>query len=300
MASIPGGQFTFSAAHQPVNLVVAASGASLPPPIPGDFNLEVITSPIGTSYPLPPGYQGVALLSQGGHELDMLRGSYSVAVTGSGADTVQGGTGNDTIIGGTGAELIYGGHGNDLIIGGTGPDTIYGGAGNDTITGGTGPELIHGGPGNDLISGGTGPDTIYGGAGNDTIHGGTGPELIHGGPGNDLISGGTGPDTIYGGAGNDTIHGGTGPDTIAAGPGHNDIYTGTGPDLVQDTGPVGHDTVFGFGHNDHISFVGEDPNSIQHVVATAQEHNGNMTVTLPDGSSITLMGITHINGGFFH
>ena len=203
MASIPGGQFTFSAAHQPVNVVVAASGAALPPPIPGDFNLDVITSPIGTSYPLPPGYQGVALLSQGGHELDMLRGSYSVAVTGSG-DTVQGGTGNDTIIGGTGPELIYGGHGNDLISGGTGPDTIYGGTGNDTIYGATGPELIHGGPGNDLISGGTGPDTIYGGAGNDTIQGDTGPELIHGGPGNDLISGGTpGRTRSHGGAGND-------------------------------------------------------------------------------------------------
>jgi Ca2+-binding RTX toxin-like protein len=228
MASIPGGQFTFSAVHQPVNLVVTASGASLPPPISGDFNLEVITAPIGTSYPLPPGYQGVALLSQGGYGLDMLRGSYSVAVTGSGADTVQGGAGNDTITGGTGPELIQGGHGNDLIQGGTGPDTIYGGAGNDTITGGTGP------------------------------------------------------------------------DTIAGGPGHNDIYMGTGPDLVQDTGPGGHDTVFGFGHNDHMSFVGEDPNSIQHVVATAEEHNGNTTVTLPDGSSITLVGITHINSGSFH
>ncbi|MGC2523774.1 MAG: hypothetical protein WA417_14240, partial [Stellaceae bacterium] len=134
MASIPGGQFTFAAAHQAVNLVVTASGASLPPPIPGDFNLEVITSPFGTSYPLPPGYQGVALLSEGGHDLNILRGSYGVTVAGNGADTVQGGAGNDTIIGGTGSELIHGGHGNDLIHGGTGPDTIYGGAGNDTIT----------------------------------------------------------------------------------------------------------------------------------------------------------------------
>ena len=67
MASIPGGQFTFSAANMPVNVVVTSNGQSMPPPIAGAFNLELVTSPVGTAYALPPGYQGVALLSDQGH-----------------------------------------------------------------------------------------------------------------------------------------------------------------------------------------------------------------------------------------
>ena len=83
-------------------------------------------------------------------------------------------------------------------------------------------------------------------------------------------------------------------------PGHNEIYTGPGADLIKDTGQGGHDTVFGFNHGDAVSFVGENAQSIQHVVATAHENNGNTTLTLPDGSTITLVGITHIDSGFFH
>jgi Ca2+-binding RTX toxin-like protein len=228
MASIPGGQFVFSAAApQPVNVLTTSNGVSPPSPTPGAFNLEVITSPQGTNYPLPPGYQGVALLSDGGHDLDMLHGSYAVTVTAPGPDTVQGGDGNDT------------------IQGGAGPETLAGGQGNDVITGG-------------------------------------------------------GPQFIQGGAGNDTIHGGIGPDTINPGSGNSDITMGTGPGLLQDTGAGGHDTVFGFDHNDAISFAGENTQSVQQVVATAQEHNGNTTLSLPDGSTITLVGVTHIDGGFFH
>ena len=62
MASIPGGQFNFFAANMPVNVVVTPDGQSLPPPISGDFNLEVITSSQG-NLSLPPGYQGVALFA---------------------------------------------------------------------------------------------------------------------------------------------------------------------------------------------------------------------------------------------
>jgi Ca2+-binding RTX toxin-like protein len=144
MASIPGGQFSFSAAHGPINAVLTPDGTSLPPAVAGAFNLEVITSPQGTSYPLPHGYQGVALLSDGGHDLDMLHGSYAVTVTGTGPDTVMGGDGSDTIQGGTGPETISGGHGADQITGGTGAQLIYGGDGDDTIHGGTGPETIYG------------------------------------------------------------------------------------------------------------------------------------------------------------
>jgi hypothetical protein len=35
-------------------------------------------------------------------------------------------------------------------------------------------------------------------------------------------------------------------------------------------------------------------------VATAQENHGNTMITLPDGSTITLIGVTHIDSSFFH
>lgn len=111
MASIPGGQFSFSAAHGSVNVVQTPDGTSLPSPVAGAFNLELVTSPQGTNYTLPAGYQGVALLSNGGQELDLLNGNINVAVTGTLADTVLGGDGNDTIQGGTGNDPIQGGAG---------------------------------------------------------------------------------------------------------------------------------------------------------------------------------------------
>jgi hypothetical protein len=42
MASIPGGQFAFMAANNPVNVVLTPDGNSLPPPVLGSFNLELV------------------------------------------------------------------------------------------------------------------------------------------------------------------------------------------------------------------------------------------------------------------
>src|SRR6516165_8985186 len=158
MASIPGGQYNaFAQGGQQVNVVTTTDGSNLPPPIPGLFNLEVITDGIVPSG-LPAGYQGVAVLSDNGQTINMAFGNFALNLTGD--PTVIGGTGNDTItsgnapaliIGGSGSDLIYGGNGPDTIQGGSGPDTIYGGSGPDTIQGGNGPDMIYGGSGNDLI-----------------------------------------------------------------------------------------------------------------------------------------------------
>jgi Ca2+-binding RTX toxin-like protein len=345
MASIPGGQYNaFAQGGQQVNVVMTTDGQNLPPPILGEFNLEVITG--GVVPPgLPPGYQGVAVLSDNGKTIDMAYGNWSLQMTGD--PTVKGGAGHDTIyagnaptsiIGGLGPDLIYGGSGPDTIQGGFGRDTIYGGTGNDTITGGRGPDTIYGGSGQNVITGGSGPDLIYGGDGQNTITGGAGPDtifagqngdLITGGNGPDLIYGGDGPDTIYGGAGPDTINGGdggtlihggvgadqiflgsgqntvfggSGPDTIDGGSGSNQITAGTGGTLIQDSGATGHDTVVGFNqaHGDAITFAGQDAATVNHVVATASVSGGSTTITLPDGSTMTLVGITHIDSTFFH
>src|SRR5882757_1214301 len=137
MASIPGGQYNVLAqGGQQVNVVTTSDGNNLPPPIPGQFNLEVIT---GGSVPpgIPAGYQGVAVLSDNGQTINMAYGDWALHVTG-----------DPTVIGGSGPDLIYGGSGPDTIIGGSGPDTIFGGSGS---------ALIFGGDGRDTIQGGTGP-----------------------------------------------------------------------------------------------------------------------------------------------
>jgi Ca2+-binding RTX toxin-like protein len=324
MASIPGGQYTFFAAGQAVNVVTTSDGTPLPPPILGDFNLALITSPSDPPG-MPPGYQGVALESADGRTIDLLRGNYGVKIADGGPHTIIAGTGNDSIQGGNGPDTIFGGSGHDLILGGNGPDVIYGGTGGDTITAGSGPTTIYGGHsdlrGSDafegrgqdgprdfdrfqghghagnLITGGNGPDLITGssgpGGGNDTVTGGTGPDTIYGGTGRDMLTGGTG---------NDLILGNSGPETIDGGAGNNTIQVGTGPTLIHDSGVTGQDTVVGFdvAQGDRIGFEGENNHSIDHVVATAHVHDGNTTISLPDGSTMTLVGITHIDHSFFH
>src|SRR5262249_9445348 len=222
MASIPGGQYTFFAAGRPVNAVTTTDGTHPPPPIPGEFNLELVTSLSGPSG-MQPGYQGVALESADGKTIDLARGDYGISVGGGGPHTIIAGTGNDTIFGGRGPDLILGGSGNDLIFGGKGGDTIPGGRRADTISGGAG---------RDLIIGGNGPDLIFGGAGNDTILGGSGAQTIFGGAGHDVIVGGNGPNLIFGGRGGDTITAGSGPTTIYGG----------------QSDPRGFDRVEGHGH----------------------------------------------------
>ena len=144
---------------------------------------------------------------------------------------------------------------------------------------------------------------IVGGIGKDTITGGTGADTIYAGHGDDLIAGGAGQDVIYGGRGHDTIIGGTGADTIYAGHGDDLIIGGAGQDVGSGGGhDKGHDTVVGFSlaHGDNIQFSGGTPATIDQVVATSHVEGSNTTITLHDGSTMTLVGITHFDSSFFH
>ena len=79
MASIPGGQFAVYGSGGNINAVIATDVNQLPAPIGGEFNLAVITGPDPITGP-PPGYQGVALLSDGGRTIDMAYGNYDLLV----------------------------------------------------------------------------------------------------------------------------------------------------------------------------------------------------------------------------
>src|SRR5437667_833098 len=161
MASVPGGQYSFFANGQNVNMVTTPDGSHLPPAVAGMFNLEMVTSLAGAPG-IPAGYQGVALLSADGKTIDLASGDYGVRIMDGGPHTIIAGSGNDAIYGGNGPDLIIGGSGADLIFGGNGPDTIQGGSGPETIDGGNGRDLIIGGSGGDLILGGKGKDPVIG------------------------------------------------------------------------------------------------------------------------------------------
>jgi hypothetical protein len=97
---------------------------------------------------------------------------------------------------------------------------------------------------------------------------------------------GGGRDLLLGGSHN-TVSGAhsTGLATVAAG---------------EETAPgaSGFDTVTGPEHG--MPVAGENRPAADQVVATQTHHNGDTTLHLHDGSSMTLIGTTHIDSSFFH
>ena len=339
MASIPGSHYDVFAGNQTVNFGVTPDPNNVPPPVSGNFNLEVVTNATGTgSFLTAPGYQGLAILSTDGHTLTALHGNYAVvdnggsdsifagdgnfSIGGAAGDTITGGTGNNFIDAHLGNQSVVGGSaGNETIFSGIG-DTIQGGAGNvtiggmagDTITGGTGNALIDGHLGNQSITGGSaGNETIWGGAG-DTIQGGAGNvtiggmagDTITGGSGNTFIDADLGNQSVVGGSGNTTIWGGAG-DTIqgASGTGSALIGFAGGNQTLWDNGATstGSDSVFGFNQaaGDRVS-LNSATDTTANVLATATaDAGGNAVLHLNDGSSVTLLGVSvaSLNSSFF-
>lgn len=204
----------------------------------------------------------------------------SIAIGGSGNDTMNGGSAKDIFTGMAGNDRLLGNGGPDNLVGGDGDDSLEGGDGNDNILGGNGEDSIQGDQGNDLINGEAGRDTIHGGLGADTlfggldtdsifggpavatslldegntISGGDGDDILHGNDGNDSISGDAGNDRLYGREGADTLNGGTGDDTIEGAEGNDSLVGGLGNDEIF--GGLGNDSVMAGGGNDRV--FGED------------------------------------------
>ena len=132
--------------------------------------------------------------------------------------------------------------------------------GNDTLSGGENDDILFGGQNEDIVYGNTGNDTLNGNLGNDTLYGGRGNDLISGGSGNDLLEGNKGDDTLVGGDGADrfVFEFGGGSDQV------NDFQAGT----------------------DSLSFASGL------LVTSGTETAGTTTLTLSDGGTVTLVGVT--------
>ena len=64
MATVPGTHYDVFAPGQVINFGQTYDANSFAPPVPGEFNLEVMINATGTgNYATPPGYQGVLIES---------------------------------------------------------------------------------------------------------------------------------------------------------------------------------------------------------------------------------------------
>ncbi|MEL6476243.1 MAG: calcium-binding protein [Pseudomonadota bacterium] len=226
----------------------------------------------------------------------------------SGDDFLQGDASND--------DVIYGGSGNDNIESRGGSDTVYGGSGNDFILGYDGSNAAGGSTvvasddgSDDTLYGGGGNDTLAGGEGNDTLYGGADYDILYGGGGDDHIYTGSSFNDAYGGSGNDSIngnsdgsefiYGGADDDTLTGGGGNGDrLYGGTGADIFVINDGDGADTIgdFNLGEGDVIDVSGLTTNGSTPIetsdIAVGNDGSGNAVLSFPDGTSVTLRGIS--------
>ncbi len=282
------------------------------------FDLTILPKPITATTPIGrPIFtfdtNGHYVLGNGGSQaisgntddsvIDGVSGQDTIRVNGNG-DLLDSGHGNDTMIAIGDNDTLDGDKGSDdlsatgnfnVIKGGAGPDTIVA-VGNDaTISGGSVGDTISASGDRDSVTGASGNDTIAVGGNDDTIVGGTGTEFINASAGGASVVGGSaGDETIWGGAG-DTIATGAGLDAIDFGAAH------TVPEFLapgSGTNTAANDTVVNFNEatGDRILETGT---AATNSLASAQSSGGNTTITLSDGSNLTLIGVNTVNASFF-
>lgn len=204
----------------------------------------------------------------------------------SSAQTVALGNFGDTVAAGGGADTVNGGYGEDLVYGNQGNDSLLGGGGRDTLFGGQDQDSINGGNDNDVLYGNMGEDTLIGGGNADLLYGGQGNDIVYGNLGDDSLNGNLGNDILFGGQGNDVVNGGDGADQIIGNQGDDTLVGGGGADTF----------VFGFGTgNDQVSDFTAGTDSLQFdngITYTAEDSGGNTQLTLSDGGTVTLIGVS--------
>ena len=275
MATIPGGQFRLTA-HETVNAVETRTGTGLQGAVGGDFNVEVF---VGLAANAPTtaahGFNGLAVLSPSGHELDLVSGKFAATDNGGGHDTISAFGSGETVSGGAALVSLnlYGAH-----------DTVNGGSGADTIN-------VYGA--HDTVNGGSGQDTIDVYGAHDTVNGGSGADTINVYGAHDGVVIGTGHDTVNVAGSHDTVSAGNGGGSL--------ISFGGSHETFADAASSYADTVVGFNQSagDRIQLAGTD--TVAHALADSRQVNGghDTLITLNDGSSILLKGISSINSHFF-
>ncbi len=264
-------------------------------------------------------------------------GGNDAVYTSTGNDTIHAGSANATIAAGAGSNLIYVGSGNltisstghdhinlgtgttSIVVGDGGSDTVvgpsaYGGSGyNLTFVGGAEASVVRAGAGSYSITGGAGGGYFAGGsAGDNSILGGSGAATIIGGGAGDTLFGGSGGGKIVAGSGNETLGGGgantlllggTGNDSIVVGRGGETVRGGLGSDTIQFTSGLGGagvtEILQDFTSRDVIHLAGFDANAVTYALDTFTTHGSSGSFKLEDGTTVKLIGVTHLNADNF-
>ncbi|MFV3126216.1 calcium-binding protein [Niveispirillum sp. KHB5.9] len=194
-----------------------------------------------------------------------------ISGTASGSvSAVFGGTGTSFVVGSAGTEFVDLSKStqNATVVAGVGNDSVLGGGGNDTV------QLGDSG----VANGGGGADTIIGGLGVATLGGGGGADSIVASSGGGALIGEAGNDTMVGGAGKDVF--------IFSNLGDQDVVAGFDP--AQDT--------IGLANYGQIVAAGW---SLNDVISRATVSGNSTIINMPDGSTITVSGVTGININWF-
>ena len=233
---------------------------------------------------------------------------------GTGSLAFNGGAGVTTILGNaSGSASLQGGGGSVIALsyaatqftGGSGADTIAGFGGSLTVHGGSGAGLFLGGPaGHNLLVGGSGQSILLGGGGSDTLIAGSGAgDVLLAGPGAETLTGaGTaGAHRLYAGPGANVLIAGSGNTQFLGGTGAATMVAGTGLNLFAfASGNAGSITIEGFNPAlDYLSLVGFAPGAVATVLAGSTNAGGSQSLTLSDGTHITLYGFVGLTAGNF-
>ncbi len=199
-------------------------------------------------------------------------------------------------------------------IDGYGPTTVFAGAGGTTYSGG---QLVLNGSKaeTDNVTGAVTSDTLYGASGttinftgstSGNIFVANDPAHTTGGAVRFDASSATGNNQFWAGSGNATLIGGTGSDILVGGHGASTLQGGSGAansfDLFSINGGSGTNVTindFGSAAGNTITLFGYGASGVSTAVQNQAQSGGNTTITLGDGSTIKLLGVTHINASSF-
>jgi Ca2+-binding RTX toxin-like protein len=257
----------------------------------------------------------------GGNDNISSNGHGDLIVAGSGNDTINESGTSAFVLAGSGADIIEDGGIADTVFGASGAATIFGGSlgvyylstasnlvltsnaknGSDTIVGATnGSETIFGGT-SDLIftnsstlfyqAGVNGSASISGGAGNNNIFGSAGANI--------QFVGTQGTGNLVQGSGNETLSA-AGSEVgstfeVTGGSGSALLVGGNGNDqFLFESSPQGHDTIENFVASDTGYLGGYSSTQSANVLANQTHANGNTTITLTNGSTLTFIGTTQL------
>jgi hypothetical protein len=309
------GQYTYAAVTTPTAIVGSAGGDTLF----GGGGISYVALGGDNNIAFDDGNNVFYGPTAGGNTITGGSGN-DIINTGPGSNTVFSGTGNGVInltdtSGGDIAALLAG---NTIVNAFGVNDTVYASASIDSTTsgvvfGGSGELTFLAGPSesplNIAIVGGSGSTNMFGASGtNVTFANSDGTAAYIAGDGNETLNGANaaGGFSFFGNANigesatsNDTVIGGSGTDNFSTGGGSETFYAGSGAAFfsIADLGAGTDITINNFGAADFVNFAGlstTDETSLLQTATTVA--NGNLTITLQNGTQVEFVGITDLTG----